>query len=228
MAGKLYGVGVGPGDPELMTLKAIKTVDASDVVVFPGKVAVDTVAYKIAAPVCENLEKKEIVAVDMPMTKDPEILLANYEMATEEVAKHLDAGKDVAFLTLGDPTVYSTYLYVHERIVARGYETEIIPGITSFCATAARLNIGLVEKSDMLHVVPASYDIEDALKLKGTKILMKAASKMNVVKESLKEIGAEAMMIENCGMPNEKIYTNTESMPEKSSYYSLVIVKEKK
>ena len=68
----------------------------------------------------------------------------------------------MAFLTLGDPTVYSTYLYVHKRVEAAGYETEIVSGITSFCAVAARLNMGLVEKAEPLHVIPASYQIEEA------------------------------------------------------------------
>ena len=139
----------------------------------------------------------------------------------------LKEGKNVAFLTLGDTSVYSTYLYVHTKIMEMGYEAEIVSGITSFCAVAARLNIGLVEKAEELHVIPASYQIEEALKLKGTKVLMKAASKMGEVKKMLLECGQDVVMIENCGMPGEKIHRSAEEIPEDASYYSLIIVKEK-
>ena len=226
MTGKLFGIGVGPGDPELMTLKAVRIIKESDVVVFPGQIAENTVAYKIALGACPFLPEKNIVAIDMPMTKDVEKRKNSHENATNIVENLLNEGKTVAFLTLGDPTVYSTYIYVHQRIAKKGFVTEIISGITSFCAVAARMNIGLVEKEEMLHVIPASYEIEDALKLNGTKVLMKAASKMKDVREKLIEIGASAVMVENCGMPNEKAYQSVEEIPDESSYYSLIIVKE--
>ena len=131
------------------------------------------------------------------------------------------------FLTLGDPSVYSTYLYIHKKVQAAGYETEIISGITSFCAAAARLNIGLVEKAQQLHVIPASYQIEEALKLPGTKVLMKAGKKIEQVKEVLQQQDAQVVMIENCGMPGEKVYYGADAIPEDAGYYSLIIVKEK-
>lgn len=83
------------------------------------------------------------------------------------MAEILDQGKNVVFLTLGDPTVYSTYMYVHQRLEAKGYPVAIVSGITSFCAVAARMNMSLVERSEPLHVIPASYQIEEALKLPG-------------------------------------------------------------
>ena len=129
-------------------------------------------------------------------------------------------------MTLGDTSVYSTYLYVHTKILEMGYEAEIISGITSFCAVAARLNIGLVEKAEELHVIPASYQIEEALKLQGTKVLMKAGTKMGEVKKLLMESGQNVVMIENCGMPGEKIYHSAQEIPEDAGYYSLIIVKE--
>lgn len=225
MKGKLYGIGVGPGDPELMTLKAVRTIEESDIVVVPGKQKEDSVAYQIALPVCPSMKEKEIIALPMPMTKDKKVLEENYNKAANTIAEYLEKGKQVSFLTLGDATIYATYLYVHQRIVEKGYETEIISGIPSFCAVAAKLNVGLVERAEMLHVIPASYQISDALHLSGTKVLMKAASKMKDVKAELVAMDAEAMMIENCGMANEKIYRSTEEMPEESSYYSLIIVK---
>ena len=226
MTGTLYGLGIGLGDPELLTLKAVRLIRENEVIAFPGKCPRETVAYKIAVQAVPELAEKELTALPMPMTKDPKVLEETHTHAADIVENFLKNGKNVVFLTLGDPTVYSTYLYVHKKILERGLKAEIVSGITSFCAVAARLNMGLVEKAEPLHVIPASYQIEEALKLPGTKVLMKAGKKMKEVKATLQEIGAQAVMIENCGMPDEKIYANAEEIPENAGYYSLIIVKE--
>lgn len=226
MSGKLYGVGIGPGDPELLTLKAMRIIEESPVIAVPGTEAKETVAYQIVEKAFPRLGEKELLAVPMPMTKDPEVLEKAHREGTALVRNVLDGGRNVAFLTLGDPTVYSTYLYVHRQILELGYEAEIISGITSFCAVAARLNMGLVEKAEELHVIPSSYQIEEALKLPGTKVLMKAGRKMAAVKETLKNTGKTAVMIENCGMENEKIFRSVDEIPETAGYYSLIIVKD--
>ena len=226
MTGTLYGLGIGPGDPELLTLKAVRLIRENEVIAFPGEMPQETVAYKIAVQAVPELAEKELTALPMPMTKDPKVLEETHTHAADIVENFLKNGKNVVFLTLGDPTVYSTYLYVHKKILERGLKAEIVSGITSFCAVAARLNMGLVEKAEPLHVIPASYQIEEALRLPGTKVLMKAGKKMKEVKATLQEIGAQAVMIENCGMPDEKIYANAEEIPENAGYYSLSIVKE--
>lgn len=228
MTGKLYGVGVGPGDPELITLKALRLSKEADVLVFPGEVPKETVAYQIMKGAYPEIDEKTFLSVHFAMTKDEEKLEYYHSQGTEKIKKELDKGHTVVFLTLGDPTVYSTYIYVHKRLAAMGYETEIVSGITSFCAVSARFNDSLVEKAEPLHVIPASYQIEEALKLPGTKVLMKAASKMKEVKEQIRALGEEGMMIENCGMPNEKIYRKLDEIPDNAGYYSLIIVKDKK
>ena len=229
MQGKLYGVGVGPGDPELLTLKALRLIKENEVIAVPGKDIRASVAYQIVKGAYEDLDKKILISVAMPMTKDPQVLKANHDKAADQVEDYLREGKNVLFLTLGDTTVYSTYLYVHKRILERGYEAEIVSGITSFCAVAARLNMGLVEADQPLHVIPATYkaqEMDEILKLPGTKVLMKTGKKMKQVKESIEKSGQKAVMIENCGMPSEKIYRSAEEIPEDSGYYSLIIVKE--
>lgn len=229
MQGKLYGVGVGPGDPELLTLKALRLIKENEVIAVPGKDIQASVAYQIVKGAYEDLDKKTLIPVDMPMTKDPQVLKANHDKAADQVEDYLKKGKNVVFLTLGDTTVYSTYLYVHKRILERGYEAEIVSGITSFCAVAARLNMGLVEADQPLHVIPATYkaqEMDEILQLPGTKVLMKTGKKMKQVKESIEKSGQKAVMIENCGMPSEKIYRSAEEIPEDSGYYSLIIVKE--
>ena len=229
MQGKLYGVGVGPGDPELLTLKALRLIKENEVIAVPGKDIQASVAYQIVKGAYEDLDKKTLIPVAMPMTKDPQVLKTNHDKAADQVEDYLREGKNVVFLTLGDTTVYSTYLYVHKRILERGYEAEIVSGITSFCAVAARLNMGLVEADQALHVIPATYkaqEMDEILKLPGTKVLMKTGKKMKQVKESIEKSGQKAVMIENCGMPSEKIYRSAEEIPEDSGYYSLIIVKE--
>ncbi len=229
MQGKLYGVGVGPGDPELLTLKALRLIKENEVIAVPGKDIRASVAYQIVKGAYEDLDKKTLIPVAMPMTKDPQVLKANHDKAADQVEDYLRKGKNVVFLTLGDTTVYSTYLYVHKRILERGYEAEIVSGITSFCAVAARMNMGLVEADQPLHVIPATYkaqEMDEILKLPGTKVLMKTGKKMKQVKESIEKSGQKAVMIENCGMPSEKIYRSAEEIPEDSGYYSLIIVKE--
>ncbi|MBS6734750.1 MAG: precorrin-2 C(20)-methyltransferase [Clostridiales bacterium] len=228
MKGKLYGVGVGPGDPELLTLKALRLIRENPVIAVPGEDIRASVAYQIVKGAYEALDEKTLLPVAMPMTKDPAVLEANHEKAAGDVEAYLGQGKNVVFLTLGDPTVYSTYLYVHKRILARGYEAEIVSGITSFCAVAARLNMGLVERDEPLHVIPATYQadgMDQVLKLPGTKVLMKTGRKMAQVRESIQKSGQQAVMIENCGMPGERIFEGAENIPEKSGYYSLIIVK---
>lgn len=229
MQGKLYGVGVGPGDPELLTLKALRLIKENEVIAVPGKEIQASVAYQIVKGAYEELDEKTLIPVAMPMTKEPQVLKANHDKAADQVESYLKEGKNVVFLTLGDTTVYSTYLYVHKRILERGYEAEIVSGITSFCAVAARLNMGLVEADQPLHVIPATYkaqEMDEILELPGTKVLMKTGKKMKQVKESIEKSGQKAVMIENCGMPSEKIYRSAEEIPEDSGYYSLIIVKE--
>ncbi len=228
MNGKLYGVGVGPGDPELMTIKAARIIREADVIAVPGRKKEDTTAYRIAAQAVPEIRQKRCLEIDWPMTKDREILEEGYARAARQVQECLAAGQIVAFLTLGDPTVYSTYLYLHRQIVEMGGEAEIVSGVPSFCAAAARMNIGLVEKDEPLHVVPASYQIEEALRLPGTKVLMKAGSRIGAVKEQLLRTYVDVVMVENCGMENERCFRNAQDIPEDAGYYSLMIVKEKR
>ena len=193
----------------------------------PGKKKEESVAYKIARQAYPQIENKEVLPIDFPMTKDSQRLEESHQLGASQIAEKLREGQSVAFLTLGDPTVYATYLYVHKRILDMGFEAEIVSGITSFCAVAARLNIGLVEKAEPLHVIPASYQIEEALKLPGTKVLMKAGKKIGQVREELLRRGETVVMIENCGMEGEQIYRSAQEIPDDAGYYSLIIAKEK-
>ena len=226
MNGILYGVGVGPGDPEYMTLKAVRLIRENEVIAVPGSVDEETVAYQIAVQAVPELSGKTLVPVVMPMTHDREEMNRNHDLAADTVESYLKQGQNVVFLTLGDPTIYSTYLYVQKRVQAHGYQTELVSGITSFCAAAARANVSLVEWSEQLHVLPAVHRLESELDLPGNYVLMKSGRKMNQVKEMLRKSGRDVVMVENCGMETEQIYHGVDEIPDDAGYYSLIIAKE--
>lgn len=248
MSGKFYGTGVGPGDPELLTMKALRVMNVCQVIAIPvsdGAFA-ETVydpsgtdagyagylkkcaAYQIAVQAGAQLEQKPKLYLPMPMMKDKKKLCQIHDAGAKKTAELLDAGMDVALITLGDPTVYSTCMYIHKRIRKQGYLTEIIPGVPSFCAAAAKLDQSLVENQEELHIIPASYEIEEGLTLSGTRVLMKAGRKIPYVKQKIKEQGLQISMVENCGMEQESVYHSVEEIPDAASYYSLFIIKEKR
>ena len=226
MAGILYGVGVGPGDPELMTLQAVRVIRACDVILAPGREPKETVAWKIAAGAVPELAEKEAVGIHMPMTKDPDILKKAHQEAVDRIKAELEKGKKAAFLTLGDPCIYSTYLYVHRRVQEAGYQAEIISGIPSFIAAAAAVGDGLVENSQMLHVIPASYPSEEGMALPGTRVLMKAGKAAAQVRDELILRGAQGWAVERCGMEGERIFHSLDEIPDDLSYYSIIVAKE--
>ncbi len=233
MAGKLYGIGVGPGDPELLTLKAVRLIRDCDVLAVPGIKKEETAAYFIVRQIIPEAAAKECLTLHMPMTKNIEELKNSHRKAFSKIKRTLDQGRNIAFLTLGDPCIYSTYIYMHQMAAEAGYETEIVSGVPSFCAVSAKLNQGLVEKSQMLHIIPSTYGIEEGLNFPGTKVMMKVGKKLGEIKEQFQQESAQerqskAAMIENCGMPDEHIYRNLEEMPDQAGYYSLMIVKEQK
>ena len=224
--GKLYGVSIGPGEPELITIKAYKTIISCEYIAVPNEIKTNAVSYNIALSVIPELDKKPCLTIPMPMTKDTKLLSESHRKACETISKVLDAGNNIAFLTLGDVSIYSTYMYIHKLINDSGYETEIISGVPSFCAVSALINKELVLGSDMLHIIPSSYDINDALKYPGTKVLMKSGKQLKTVKEHLNDSNMDITMVENCGMSDEHIYYNVEDIPDNSSYYSIFIIKD--
>lgn len=224
--GKLYCIGVGPGAPELMTLKAARIIRECPVAAIPHVDVNQCVAYRIAVQAVPELAEKEILCLDMPMTKDQERLARSHETAVRQILEQLEQGKDVALLTLGDSSVYATSVYLEERLGNAGMDTEMISGVPSFCAAAARLNIPLAKNSEELHILPASYQIEEGLKLPGVKVLMKAGRKMKDVKRLLEQGNYQVMMVQNCGLPGEQVYKTVQEIPEDAGYFSLIIVRD--
>jgi len=226
MAGTLYGVGVGPGDPRMMTCLAVETIERCQIIAVPDHGREYAVSYKIAKGMVKGLEEKECLNLATPMTKDKRVLEENYAFAAAQITGHLEAGRDVAYLTLGDPTIYSTYIYIHRLVKKQGYDARIISGVPSFCAAAARIGESLADRSQQIHIIPSAYDIEEALAYEGTKVFMKAASKLPDVKKVLRDNGLAAVMVENCGLEKEHIYPAIDEMPDNAGYYTIVLVKE--
>ena len=225
MSAVLYGVGVGPGDPELMTLKACRLIRENDVIALPGKEPRETVAYKIAVQAVPELAEKELVPVHFPMVMDKEEQHRQHLAGARLLESYLDKGKNVVFLTLGDSTIYCTFSYVQEIAEADGYQTALVNGIPSFCAAAARLNTSLTLWNEPLHVVPATQSLGDRLDLPGNYVLMKSASHMAEVKKMIRDSGKTAMAVENCSTDTEKLYYSVEEIPDDAGYLSLIIVK---
>lgn len=230
MMGTLYGLGVGPGDPELLTVKAARLIRECAVVAVPDSGTGEQVALDIARV---YIGDKPVLRCPFPMTRDEEALRTAREQSADQICRELEGGNSVAFLTLGDPTVYSTYIYLHRLVMERGFPAEIVPGVPSFCAAAAALNRPLCEAGQPLHIIPASYPgAEEALALDGVKVLMKSGKSLDLMLRLLEERGLleNSALAERVGMPQERLIPDLKSLDmgrESPGYLSLVIVGEK-
>ena len=225
--GTLYGVSIGPGEPELITLKALNIISKSKYIATPHTGTGDSLALSIVSQAID-LSDKEIMKLEFPMTKDKDILSKSHQLAADAIAEVLDTGNDVAMLNLGDVTIYSTFAYTMDKLLEKNYDVEVIPGVTSFCASASKLRIGLTTMNEPLHIIPATgIDLREALQMPGSKVLMKIGKSMPKLIEVLKELNLEdnVYAVENCGLENEKIYNNLDEFDGKMGYFTIVIVK---
>ena len=221
----IYCAGVGPGDPELLTIKAVRLIREADVIAVPGKDPKNSVAYKITAGAVPEIEEKDLIGIDMPMTRDKTVLEKAHQEGAEILESLADQGKTIVFLTLGDPTTYCTFSYLQHILEEDGYETELIPGVTSMTAAATRLGIALTEWDEPLHVLPAVHKAEEIAELDGTLVLMKSASRMKEVKAFLNESGRDVRAVINCGMEDETVCRSLEDIPDDAGYFSLIVAK---
>ena len=223
--GILYGLGVGPGDPELLTLKAVRLLREADVIAAPDKGSGEKTALTI---VKDYIQGKPLLPCVTPMVRDRKVLDAAHDQIADSICALLEEGKNVVFITLGDPTIYSTYMYVHRRVLERGYEAVLVPGVPSFCAAAARLGRSLCEGSERLLIVPASHkDVGDCQEVDANLVFMKAGREIGALKEKLAEKGLleRASMVANCGMEGEAVYPRFAELIDGSGYFSVVLVK---
>ena len=176
----------------------------------------------------DYIQGKTVLRCVTPMVRDKERLAAAYDRIAEDLCAQLAQGRTVAFITLGDPTVYSTYVYVHQRVLERGFEAVLVPGVPSFCAVAARLNMSLCEHSERLLIVPASHrDVEDCLKVDANLVFMKAGREIGALRDKLEAHGllSRASMVSRCGMEGEEVFPRFGDMEREAGYFSVVVVK---
>ena len=226
--GKLYGIGVGPGDTELLTLKAARILKEVSVVFTPkSSKEKDSIALSIVRPILEEREDYKrlmLVTPIFPMIEDKDELEKIWTSASEMIAQYLNSGRDVAFITLGDPSVFSTYSYIQKKLIGE-YEIETVPGITSFTACAAARNKALVEQNEILSIVPKiDGRLEDVLEYSDSIVLMKASRNTSQLEETIdqKERSKEIYSVQNCTRENEKII---EGFSHEKPYLTTTIIK---
>jgi len=237
MPGRLSVIGIGPGDPELLTLKAVRVIRDSPVICVPkGREEGRSLALSIVEKAVD-LSGKEIIEAHFPMMKTrdkrgSEELDEKWDETVSAISGKLKKGADVAFLTLGDPAIYSTFFYLYDKLLAAMPELdiEIVPGISSINASASRLNMSLGLGNDKIAVLPANYmgDLRTILGTFDTVVLMKVNKVFNEVLGLLDGMGLveNARCISKVGMKDEKIFEDIrEIKQEELNYFSMVIVK---
>lgn len=227
--GTLYGVSVGPGDPELMTLQAVRRLEACPVIAAPQTKSGQMLALEIARGAV-NLDGKIIVPLHFPMTREQEALQTAHEAAAESLRSYLDAGQDVAMLNLGDVSVYATFGYLQELLQARGYTTVMLAGVPSFCASAARLNRSLTAGMEEPLTIAPGGAADAVLDAPGSKVLMKTGRQLPRTLAALEAHGklASSAMVCNCGLPNEEVWPDlsTYDRDRPAGYFATILVKE--
>lgn len=230
MKGKLYGIGTGPGDPELLTIKAVNAIQKCGVIAVPKNGNGERTAFSIIE---KYLNGKELLECCFAMEKDTAKRKEARQIAAADIIQFLENGKDVGFVTLGDPTTYSTYMYMHEIIVKKGFNAEIIPGITSYTSAAAALGISLCEGGETLTIIPAGHseNIDELLDYPGNKVIMKSGGNLECVLEKLKErgYGDRTKIAYRATMNGQRLYTSIEDYEKspETGYFTVAIVKEK-
>ena len=192
---ELTCVGCGPGDPELLTVKAVKAIKNADVIMCPtSKEGKESIAFSIISTIVENSKKPEIVNLVFPMVKDKDILEDTWKKNTRTIAESVQSGKNVVYLTVGDPSLYSTWIYIHRELREKypDVKINIIPGIVSMFAFASKVGISIAEGDETMAVIPACYDlgkVKETAKNCDTMIFLKDGRYFDQVISLLKEAG---------------------------------------
>ena len=208
---KFYGIGTGPGDSSLVTVKAINTLKNIDILYTPeAKKGGDSLALSIVKEYVPD--KVEIKSRHFPMSNHGTDKIEAWEDISKEIVSDVKSGKDVGFITLGDPMIYSTYVYVMERIM-EDIEVETIPGISSFSNIASNQNFPLVMDTDPLVVIPCTMEedkIDEALEKYDCIVLMKIYKKINLILDKLKKHNLidYAILVSNSSQEREVVFTN--------------------
>jgi precorrin-2/cobalt-factor-2 C20-methyltransferase len=234
MSGRLIGVGTGPGDPDLLTIKAVKAIQGADVLawfakegrrgngrgIVDGIVRDGTIELPLYYPVTTEIHRQKPEYVHR--------VTGFYEASTETIAAHLEAGRNVAVLSEGDPLFYGSYMHLHVRLAKR-YPAEVIPGVTAMSGCWSQANLPIVQGDDILSVLPGTLD-EDQLvrRLRDTEaaVIMKVGRNLPKIRRALAEAGRinDAFYVERGTMANTAMTPLAAKSDDEAPYFSIVLV----
>ncbi len=226
MSGRLFGIGVGPGDPELITLKAFRCLQRASVVAYPAPLEGESLVRQIVAPHLPG--GQEEMAIRMPMVASRFPAQEVYDEAAGKLGEHLKAGRDVAVLCEGDPFFYGSFMYLFGRM-AEEHPVEVVPGVSSLTACAAVLGSPLAARNDVLGIVPAPLE-PDELKRRLVGLdavaIIKVGRHFSKLRHVLEALGlaAQARYVEHATMANQRILPLEAVDPANVPYFSMVLV----
>lgn len=223
--GRLYGVGLGPGDPDLLTLRAARLIAAAQVVAYPVSTGGESFARSIAAEHIASGARE--IAIDVPMRAERQPAQAAYDMAASAIAAELAAGHDVVVLCEGDPLFFGSFMYIHARL-SGDFDCEIVPGVTSVSAAAARIQVPLAARNQQFSVLPAPLpeaDLQAGLAAADAVAILKLGRHLGKVRSLLGAMGLtdRATYVERVGLADERVCKLAEA-PEMAPYFSMVLV----
>ena len=225
--GSLVGIGVGPGDPDLITVKGLAALQAAPVIAYPAPETGESLARAIVAPHLDALVKIEI-AIRMPMVAERFPAQEVYDRAARDIAGHLDAGRDVAWLCEGDPFFYGSFSFLFQRMIER-YPVRVIPGVSSLTACAAAVGAPLATRTDVLAVLPATLDeaeLRDRLSVVDAAAIIKVGRHLAKVRAVIDSLGLSAgsRYVERATMERERSMPLSEVTEMRAPYFSMVLV----
>lgn len=225
ITGKLYGVGLGPGDPDLMTLRAHRLIAGATVVAYPALAGGDSFARAIAADVIPAAARE--IVMEVPMTVDRAPAQVAYDKGAAEIAAALEAGEDVICLCEGDPFFYGSFMYLFARLSER-FDVEVVPGVTSITTCAARAGVPLAARNERLTVLPGPLpEAELRSRIEGAEsvAIMKVGRHLAKIRSVIDTLGLteKAMYIERASLPEEVVCPLKEA-PEKAPYFSMILL----
>ncbi len=225
--GTLYGLGIGPGDPDLITLKARKILRSVPVIAYPAPEKGSSLARAIAQPHLTGGQTE--IAIRTPMTPGTVPAHDVYDRYAGEIAAHLAEGRDVAVLCEGDPFLYGSFMYVFQRL-SDGHRVEVVPGVSSLGAVAAVAGMPLVSRNQVLTILPAPLDeaeLEKRLKQTEAAAIMKVGRHLKKVKRVLSRLGLEAgaKYVEHASMADEKVAPLADVTQDTAPYFSMILVR---
>jgi len=224
MSGTLYGIGLGPGDPELMTLKAYRLISGAEVVAYPALEDGDSFARSIAQDVIPDDAVE--VTIHIPMTVERGPAQAAYDQGAADIAVHLEAGRDVLVLCEGDPFFYGSFMYLFARLSDR-FETEVVPGVTSVTTCAAVAGRPLTARNEVLTIIPGPLEedaMRDRIAAAEAVVIMKVGRHLPKIRRVLAALNlTDAAYVERASLPNQKVMQLVDA-PETAPYFSMILV----